>query len=781
MSTRTWRSRGFDLVPREPEPVDAPPVATPGPPAAHQYATKEEIGQIAYNWREYAKYERRAAVVRLLTRLEQFPGDTWVDRWLAFESHLPSPHGWEQSIRPGANESQRSHLSRAATYLVTFDVLRPSYQWLGARTMMFGQIAELRDPEDSQILYAKLEEYGFRRRYAQIGLRLAGKVQCHTGKPLREIAAQDLIDLRDTDADQVWRQGGSMLWRALHELGWIEHESATFPSIRRRQGQLSVEQMVDSYLPECAQRDVLVEYIKQRGAALDYSSKIGLARFLAKLYWRDVLDHHPELAEQPTFALTRAQADAWKERLRWKEDGTPRRGRHSVLFSVRGFHLDIAQWALQDSYWAPWVCPTPVSSRDMKGYNKERRRSIAEQHERTRQLAPQLPRLVAQAESDRKAAAEALADATTRGAGQQIAYEGELWTIVQREPVSPIRLRRNDTDGRQVELNLTQRELDAFWTWAIIETLRHTGVRHEELLELTHLAIQPYTVPSTGETIPLLHIAPSKTDTERLLVASPELMHVLAQIVARLRTGSQAVPLTQRWDYYDRQVSPLLPHLFAAQRNHRLEVISPNTVAKLVNNLAAKLTDERTGKPLKFTPQDMRRIFATDALASGLPPHIVQVLMGHKSLATTQVYAAIYPKDVIRHHRTFITQRRQSRPTEEYREPTAAEWAEFERHFVTRKVSLGNCGRAFGTSCQHEHACVRCSLLRPDPAQLDRLVDIISNLKERITEARQQGWLGEVEGLQVSLTGAEQKLLQMQRQSSSDDATVLLGLPRRIR
>jgi len=44
---------------------------------------------------------------------------------------------------------------------------------------------------------------------------------------------------------------------------------------------------------------------------------------------------------------------------------------------------------------------------------------------------------------------------------------------------------------------------------------------------------------------------------------------------------------------------------------------------------------------VRFTPHDFRRIFATEALGSGLPPHIVQVLMGHASLATTQGYAAI--------------------------------------------------------------------------------------------------------------------------------------------
>ena len=51
--------------------------------------------------------------------------------------------------------------------------------------------------------------------------------------------------------------------------------------------------------------------------------------------------------------------------------------------------------------------------------------------------------------------------------------------------------------------------------------------------------------------------------------------------------------------------------------------------------------------------------------------------------------------------------------------------------------------------CQHEHACIRCPVLQMDPRQRPRLLEIIKNLRERITEARGNGWLGEVEGLQV--------------------------------
>ena len=69
----------------------------------------------------------------------------------------------------------------------------------------------------------------------------------------------------------------------------------------------------------------------------------------------------------------------------------------------------------------------------------------------------------------------------------------------------------------------------------------------------------------------------------------------------------------------------------------------------------------------------------------------------------------------------FIARRRALRPSAEYRTPTDAEWEEFLGHFEHHKLALGDCGRAYGTSCIHEHSCIRCPMLRIDLAQRHRL------------------------------------------------------------
>lgn len=46
----------------------------------------------------------------------------------------------------------------------------------------------------------------------------------------------------------------------------------------------------------------------------------------------------------------------------------------------------------------------------------------------------------------------------------------------------------------------------------------------------------------------------------------------------------------------------------------------------------------------------------------------------------------------------------------------ATEWIAFEQHFTKNKVELGTCGRPDGSLCRREHACIRCPMLRTDPA-----------------------------------------------------------------
>ena len=62
--------------------------------------------------------------------------------------------------------------------------------------------------------------------------------------------------------------------------------------------------------------------------------------------------------------------------------------------------------------------------------------------------------------------------------------------------------------------------------------------------------------------------------------------------------------------------------------------------------------------PLRYTFHDFRRLFITDAVLHGMPPHIAQLVAGHRDINTTMGYKAVYPEEAINGHRAFIARRR---------------------------------------------------------------------------------------------------------------------------
>ena len=251
----------------------------------------------------------------------------------------------------------------------------------------------------------------------------------------------------------------------------------------------------------------------------------------------------------------------------------------------------------------------------------------------------------------------------------------------------------------------------------------------------------------------MLQIAPSKTDAERLLLVSPELGEVLAAIIrigprrpGDAAAGARLRPLRADAERADALLVP------AASRPGAPGVISRTTLRQfLLHVLAVSGLTDASNRPLEFTPHDFRRLFATEALRSGLPPHIAAKILGHADLGTTMGYAAIYPQDVVAHHRALIARRRALRPGEETgTSPPKSGTSSSATSSSARSPS----GSAPGTSephAPHEHSCVRCPQLRPDPAQEPRLLEIRDNLQARTAEARREGWLGEIAGLEATV------------------------------
>jgi integrase len=741
--------------------------------------------------------QRRRGLAALLDWLDEQPGDSWQGRWLASGADTAGAN-WRripaQWLRvTGQAQGLIGPLGAALTVAICADVLRPSTTWFVAAVPRGGALARgMADTRDAAG-FARLRQACDRDDHlpAAAGrhtLHRAAVVLGAHGGLITDITVGDALELLDTECTDHRKPmaHGVAFYRALHQAGILQPDAPARLKELRSTGQRTPAELIDQFNLACRPiRDLLVDYLAERQPRLDYSSLRSLAANLGNMFWKDLERHHPDIN---SLDLSPKVATAWKQRLRTRQkmtttaDGVKtavtvdRIGYRQLLTPIRAFYLDLAQWALEDpARWGPWVARCPVGEEEVNQRKAARHRK-SRMDARTRERLPVLPVLV-RAVDERRKTTEALLHAARRTSpGDRFTAAGQtLIRAITKNPTNKI-WAHDPAGGRPRDLAMEE-DL-AFWAWAAVEVLRSTGVRIEELLEITHHSLVQYRLPSTGELVPLLQITPSKTDSERLLVVSPELADVLSAVISRVRGGSTTVPVIPAYDRAECLWLAPAPWLFQRRLGTEHRRICCGAIRNMLNAALAHspLTDPTTGGPLRFTPHDFRRIFITDAIMSGLPPHIAQIIAGHQDINVTLGYKAVYPEEAIQAHLAFLARRRALRPSEEYRVPTDAEWTEFLGHFERRKVSTGTCGRAFGTACIHEHACIRCSMHWPDPAQRDRLTDIRDNLTARIAEAEREGWLGEVEGLKISLAGAEDKLAQIERRTPNQH-TVHLGIP----
>lgn len=729
---------------------------------------------------------RVSGLRRLLKELGTYRGDSWQERWIA-AGYEADPRAWLGA--PGTDEVKSYGIQMA----LIMDVVRPSYVWLKSnRFKKWKSTLATRDSDGFERFSAAAEGLDGRTFHFNEASIVLAHITCHTGKKLSAVDGEDLLDyyaLLKQDGKSFRLPGHHFAWDVLREMGTLNHKADTLRLAQLR-GQLTVEEMVDKYdIASPNLRGLFVLYLNARRGALDYSSLNGLAYHLCRVFWKDIEEHHPGIN---TLHLGDEVAEAWKARLQTKSDGTERRSRFQVLLSVRAMYLDISQWAhLEPERWAHWTAPSPISESDLAGHRKKNKEDRSRSHQRTRERAPEVRRLLAATEQ-RLALTEAwLRDVEGKEAGvsdkqdgykhvpqgAQIVHEGRKYYV--RGTLSRV-LHPVDVDDKMKsqDINLTALNDEAFWAWAAVQVLHQTGLRIEELLELDQFSIQRWRHPDTGEVIPLLHVYPSKSGSERLLVASPELVVALGRIIQRIRNADGTLPLTSRYDSHEKKRLKPAPLLFQRRIGPRFQAISHQHVYSLMDRAIAWAgISDATGQPLKFRPHDLRRIFATEAQTSGVPIHVIASLLGHDSIETTRIYAAVYDEDVISGHRKYIAMRRSQVKSADQKPMTEDEWDEFRQHFVERKLSLGSCGRAWGTSCEHEHACIRCSLLRADPDELPRFYAIRDNLVERVAEARELGHLGDVEGLDISLMWANEKIDGLEAAVHQASAPTFLGLP----
>ena len=583
---------------------------------------------------------RRLALRRFLGWLERQPGGTWQQRWQASGIAGDGAADWRPAVTDwltaAGDPGNRTELLKSVTpglgQLIYADAIRPGTEWLISSPIRFPlgrEMPRLRDSAGFATLKACADQAGISHDSCRLAVEDLSVIIAAKGGTLADITVGDCLELIQARDDRNGaRRKGNSFYQLLHTAGLLPPGApATLRMLDPRfQGQLTTAELIGQYDLACAPvRDLLTGYLGERQPAIDYATLKQLAYLLGKLFWKDLETHNPGIS---SLRLAPDTAIAWKQRLPVKtvtahdaagnatEATAERIDVAGCLTAVRGFYLDITQWAAEDpARWAQWAAPSPVRREDISLASKTVSRRKSRMDQRTRERIPVLPALIAAVDRSRKDAAALLAAAAA-------AAPGNLFTVGVTLRKTVLTSTEGQANGRTwaedpitgTRRDLTREESTAFWTWAAVEVLRSTGIRLEELTELSHHSLVQYRLPSTGELVPLLHIAPSKTDAERLLVISPELADVLAAVIARVRDPAGTVPLVVAYDVHECEFTPPMPVLFQRHVGADNRPLAAATIRKWITAaLEGTGITDAAGKPLAFKPHDFRRIFATDA------------------------------------------------------------------------------------------------------------------------------------------------------------------------
>lgn len=260
----------------------------------------------------------------LLDWLTDQPGQTWQQRWMASGADAAGgawrnlPIAWQQAH---GRESRwlRAELSGALVVAICGDLVRPSLSCLVAGAAGKGSLtrnlARIRDPHGFARLRALCATdphvSGFA---AALTLRRSAEILAAKGGTLADVTVGDALELMDREAETFTcpTRDHKVFYRMLREMGVFADEAPERLRAFRTAGQLTPAELVDRYVLQCRPvRDLLVDYLRERQPALDYTSLKDLAYCLAQRFWVDLEQHHPGI---DSLHLPSDVADAWKQR-----------------------------------------------------------------------------------------------------------------------------------------------------------------------------------------------------------------------------------------------------------------------------------------------------------------------------------------------------------------------------------------------------------------------------------------------------------------------------------
>ncbi|ENX6104467.1 site-specific integrase, partial [Salmonella enterica] len=179
----------------------------------------------------------------------------------------------------------------------------------------------------------------------------------------------------------------------------------------------------------------------------------------------------------------------------------------------------------------------------------------------------------------------------------------------------------------------------------LLSTLWNTGARINEALALTRadfLLAPPW---------PFVQLATLKQRVEKA-----------ARTAGRIPSGSQShrlVPLSDNQYVSELQMMVATLKIPLERRNRRtgrtekarLWEITDRTVRTWIGEAVEAAAADGVTFSVPVTPHTFRHSYAMHMLYAGIPLKVLQALMGHKSISSTEVYTKVFALDVAARHR----------------------------------------------------------------------------------------------------------------------------------
>jgi hypothetical protein len=254
----------------------------------------------------HSQERRSRGLAWLLDWLSDQPGESWQQRWMASGADAAGgawrqvPIAWQHQ-RGRESRWLRADLSGALVVAMCGDLLRPSLRCLvvgaAGKGCLTRNLARTRDPQGFARLGAWCEtDPHVSADAARLTLRRSAEIIAAKGGILADITVGDALELMDREADTFTcpTRDHQVLYRMLRELGAFGDQAPERLRAFRTAGQLTPEELVDRYQLRCRPvRDLLVDYLRERQSAMDYTSLKNLAYYLARRFWADLEQHHP--------------------------------------------------------------------------------------------------------------------------------------------------------------------------------------------------------------------------------------------------------------------------------------------------------------------------------------------------------------------------------------------------------------------------------------------------------------------------------------------------------